>query len=285
MTRYVYLILTLSLYLTSCSSFLAREDIPANLNIDERDCTLPIKNFRKSKNIIRHPESKLNFFLTFDTGSDDRNLSYILKVLKKYNIKATFFVTGEFIKKYPGQVKKILKDGHVIGNHTFTHNMDFKNEDELLNELYETELLYKSITGQDITRIWRAPGLQHITKPWMLKAALKLEYVHIDVNLGSYDWLGPEENGYLSNEEFMELFKGRLNMKSSLHAIVNKYNYELFCKDRTFYHGTIMLMHAGAFRKDKKDFVYTLEDVIRYLISMGYKFDNCRRFEEIPWKM
>jgi len=270
--------------LTSCSSFYTREEIPTDLTIDESRCTIDVKNFRKNKNIIRHPEKELNFFLTFDSGGNDENLSYILKILRKYKIKATFFVTGNFIKKYPARVKEIANEGHVIGNHTFTHNMNFRNEDELLNELYETELLYTKVTGREITRIWRSPGLQHIDKPWMLEAALKLEYVHIDVNLGSYDWVCEDQSEYLSNEEFMELFKKRLNMKNNLHAIVNKFNYEIFCADTPFYHGTIMLMHVGTIRPKKKDFVYTLEDVIKYLIANGYKFDNCRRFEELAWK-
>jgi hypothetical protein len=40
-----------------------------------------------------------------------------------------------------------------------------------------------------------------------------------------------------------------------------------------------MLMHAGSFRKDGKDFVFTLDEIKRHLISAGYTFDNCRRFE------
>ncbi len=77
------------------------------------------------KNIIRFPEERLNFFLTFDTGSDDANLDYILTTLKRYRIIATFFTTGQFMEKYPDGIKRIVMEGHVVGNHTYTHNMNY----------------------------------------------------------------------------------------------------------------------------------------------------------------
>ncbi|GEM_PF-803992 len=233
------------------------------------------------KNIIRHPEERLNFFLTFDTGSDDTNLDYILTTLKKYRIVATFFTTGEFMEKYPDGIKRIVREGHVVGNHTYTHNMNYPNGDILLNELYATELLFEKITGREMTRIWRAPGLQHIYNPWVITEAETLGYRHIDVNLGAVDWVEPGNPQYMSNEKFLELFKSHLNMKSGRHAIINSWNYWSYYTPRPDYHGTIMLMHAGSFRKDGKDFVFALDDVIRYLISAGYAFDNCRRFEYI----
>ncbi|HPJ42816.1 MAG TPA: polysaccharide deacetylase family protein [Spirochaetota bacterium] len=231
------------------------------------------------KNIIRHPEERLNFFLTFDTGSDDANLDYILATLKKYRIVATFFTTGEFMEKYPDGIKRIVREGHVVGNHTFTHNMNYPDGDTLLNELYATELLFKKITGREMTRIWRAPGLQHIYNPRVITEAEKLGYRHIDVNLGTVDWVEQGNPEYISNEKFLELFKSHLNMKGNSHAIINRWNYWSYYTSKPDYHGTIMLMHAGSFRKDGKDFVFTLDEVIMYLISAGYSFDNCRRFE------
>lgn len=233
------------------------------------------------KSIIRYPEERLNFFLTFDTGSDDRNLDYILKTLKRYKIIATFFTTGEFIKKYPKDIRRIADEGHVVGNHTFTHNMNYPNADILLNELYETELLYKKVTGREMARIWRSPGLQHIDNQWMVTEAEKLGYRHIDVNLGSADWLGPDESRFISNEKFLAIFKTHLNMRRGRHAIIDRFNYWNYYMNKPDYHGTIMLMHAGSFREEGKDFVYTLDEIIRYLLSSGYVFDNCRKFEYV----
>lgn len=230
-------------------------------------------------NILRYPEEGLNFFLTFDTGSDDSNLDYILSTLRKYRIVATFFTTGEFMERYPDGIRRIVKEGHVVGNHTYTHNMNYPNPDILLNELYATELLYKKITGRDITRIWRSPGLQHIYNPWVITEAEKLGYRHIDVNLGSSDWIDAGNPQYISNDKFIEIFKTHLNTERNKHAIINSRNYWDYYMERPGHHGTIMLMHAGSFRKNGADFVFTLEEVIRYLIASGYTFDNCRRFE------
>lgn len=230
-------------------------------------------------NILRYPEEKPNFFLTFDTGSDDTNLDYILRTLRKYRIVATFFTTGEFMEKYPDGIKRIVREGHVVGNHTYRHNMNYPNPDMLLNELYETELLFKKITGREITRIWRSPGLQHIYNPWVIKEAERLGYRHIDVNLGTSDWIETGSPQYISNEKFLELFKSHLDVERNKHAIINNQNYREYYMPEPGYHGTIMLMHAGSFRKNKTDFVFTLDEIIRYLIASGYSFDNCRRFE------
>ncbi len=231
------------------------------------------------RNIIRYPEERLNFFLTFDTGSDDSNLDYVLTTLKKYRIKATFFTTGEFVEKYPQGIKRIVREGHVVGNHTYTHNMNYPDPDLLLNELYATEILFNKITGREMTRIWRSPGLQHISKPWVINEAEKLGYRHIDVNLGSADWLDRENPQYINNGKFLQLFKSHLSMAKNSHAIINNSNYRDYYKNRPYYHGTIMLMHVGSFRNEHHDFVYLLDDIIKYLISSGYLFDNCERFE------
>lgn len=60
-------------------------------------------------------------WLTFDDGPTPKVTNYILKILKKHNIKATFFCVGNKIEKYPDIIKKIKKDGHVIGNHSYSH--------------------------------------------------------------------------------------------------------------------------------------------------------------------
>lgn len=231
-------------------------------------------------NILKYPEKRKNFFLTFDAGDDNTNINYILTTLKKYNIKATFFITGNFIKKYPADVKRIIADGHIAGNHTFTHSFDYRNEDQFLNELYETEYYFKKVTGRELSRIWRSPYLRHLDKPWMLKSARKLGYRHIDVSLYSKDWLSEGEKLYLSNEKFVDLFKNSMDFSSISRLDADGANYRNFRKKHTDYHGIIMLMHSGSYRKNGDDFVYTLEDVILQVISCGYAFDNCGKFED-----
>ena len=268
------------------AAYLNRKDIVqlliekgADVNYNQKD--LRSRNSHLFGNsILKYPEKKKNFFLTFDAGDDNTNLNYILSVLKKYKITATFFVTGNFIKKYPSDVKRIVLEGHVAGNHTFSHSFDYKNEDKFLNELYETEYYFKKTTGRELSRIWRAPYLRHMDKPWMLKSARKLGYRHVDVSLYSKDWIPEGERLYLSNEKFIDLFKNNLDFTNLNRLDADGANHGRFRKTHTDYHGIIMLMHSGTYRKNGDDFVYTLEDVIMQIISCGYYFDNCRKFED-----
>tara|TARA_B100000902_G_scaffold36714_2_gene43869 strand:- start:14277 stop:14894 length:618 start_codon:yes stop_codon:yes gene_type:complete len=65
-------------------------------------------------------------WLTFDDGPNPKVTNYILNVLKKNNIKATFFCVGNKIEKYPDIINKIKQEGHIIGNHSYSHINGFK---------------------------------------------------------------------------------------------------------------------------------------------------------------
>ncbi len=250
-----------------------------NINYSQTDTRSRNSNLF-GNNILKYPEKKKNYFLTFDAGDDNTNIKYILDMLKKYRITATFFVTGKFIKKYPLDVKRIVAEGHIVGNHTFTHSFNYKNEDQLLNELFETEYIFKKVTGKDMSKIWRAPYLRHREKPWMLTAARKLGYRHVDVSLYSKDWIPEGERLYLSNARFIDLFKNSIDFTNASRIVPDGKNYSVFRKKVTDYHGIIMLMHSGSYRKNGDDFVFTLEDVILQIVSCGYLFDNCQKFED-----
>lgn len=246
----------------------------------EAEYTIKKAAARSFFTILKYPGQKRNFFLTFDAGEDNSNVGYILDTLKKYHITATFFITGQFIKKYPADVRRIVAEGHITGNHTFSHCYNYKNEDHLLNELYETEYLFRKVTGKDMARIWRAPYLRHIEKPWMLRSAMKLGYRHVDVSLFSKDWVDEGDRLYLSNDKFIGLFTSRISFKHVNRIDLDGVNCAWFRKKSPDYHGVIMLMHTGKYRKNGNDFVFTLEDVILHIIASGYYFDNCRKFEE-----
>jgi peptidoglycan/xylan/chitin deacetylase (PgdA/CDA1 family) len=252
-----------------------------NVNYNSKDIR-SINSSLMGNNILKYPEKKNNFFLTFDAGADDTNLDYILSVLKKYHITATFFNTGAFMIKYPDDVKRIVEEGHVVGNHTFSHSFYYKNESQLNDELLKTEKIFKRITGEKLTKIWRTPYLNHIGKPWMLKSARKIGYRHIDVSFYSMDWVNEHDKLYLNNKKFLNLFKNMIDFENISRIAADGSNYPKFKKADTNYNGVIMLMHTGKYRKSGNDFVYTLEEVILHLISRGYYFDNCRKFENCP---
>lgn len=67
------------------------------------------------------PTTKKEVFLTFDDGPDPEVTTWVLDQLKKYNAKATFFCVGENVERYPDVFKRILEEGHTVGNHTMNH--------------------------------------------------------------------------------------------------------------------------------------------------------------------
>ena len=69
-----------------------------------------------------HENSDMKIALTFDDGPHPRLTPAILDILKKYNVRATFFLVGENVDNYQELAQRILKEGHEIGNHTYTHD-------------------------------------------------------------------------------------------------------------------------------------------------------------------
>ncbi|PKR83313.1 polysaccharide deacetylase family protein [Heyndrickxia camelliae] len=92
--------------------------------------------------------SKKMVALTFDDGPDPLYTPQILKLLKKYNAKATFFVIGEHVGEYPEIVRDEVKEGHEIANHTYSHNFIFTSSSKhLKQEMEKTEKIIKETTG------------------------------------------------------------------------------------------------------------------------------------------
>jgi len=125
---------------------------------------------------------KLKIHLTFDDAPNEYTLK-ILKTLRDFNIKATFFVVGKNCQKFPEILKEIKREGHSIGNHSFSHSIkfffDFKREIEKTNEII------KKITGLE-TKIFRPPfGFLPF---WLKKYLLEKKYQIILWDLDSKDW-------------------------------------------------------------------------------------------------
>lgn len=98
--------------------------------------------------IWRMPVTDPVLFLTFDDGPVPEITPQILGILKSYNAKATFFCLGENVKKHPDIFRKILDDGHAIGNHTFNHLNGWKTKTDLyLNDVAKCHELLKLEVG------------------------------------------------------------------------------------------------------------------------------------------
>ena len=95
--------------------------------------------------------------ITFDSAWDDSDLSEVLKALNDYECKATFFVVGDFITKYPTRVEEIFKYGHEIGNHSDTHpHTNSLSREEMIKEMDGCDKKIRDITGQKQI-LFRAP--------------------------------------------------------------------------------------------------------------------------------
>lgn len=96
--------------------------------------------------------------LTYDAGDGAAATLQILDILEKHNIKATFFLTGEWSEKYPDIGKRIVDLGHEIGNHTFSHpDLTQMSKSEIVNEVIKTENAIKRLANADCKPLFRPP--------------------------------------------------------------------------------------------------------------------------------
>ena len=135
--------------------------------------------------------------LTFDDGPDPKWTPKVLDILKERGIKAAFFLVGSQAEDYPGLVRRIVEEGHEIGNHTYTHaNLAAISDLQIEIELNATQLLIESITGRSTT-LFRPPyaadsrpnSLAEL-KPLSLVQD-KLGYLVVLENIDPEDWSKP----------------------------------------------------------------------------------------------
>lgn len=95
--------------------------------------------------------------LTFDAAWGNEDTEQILETLQKHDVRVTFFMTGGWIEKYPEDVKKILKAGHDLGNHSENHkNMSQLTEEECLGEIQKAHTRVQELTGYEMV-LFRPP--------------------------------------------------------------------------------------------------------------------------------
>ncbi len=110
------------------------------------------------KKIITNISNINSLSLTFDDGPDEIWTPKILDILKNNNVKATFFVVGFFVDKYPEIVKQIVKDGHEIGVHTYTHPLLTKvSASVVASEIQKTINAIHNILPDYEIKLFRAP--------------------------------------------------------------------------------------------------------------------------------
>ncbi|MFC5449752.1 polysaccharide deacetylase family protein [Paenibacillus aestuarii] len=155
----------------------------------------PPKRFIASKNKIAVKAGKMfhhlrtpskHIALTFDDGPDPRHTPLILDLLKQFGAKATFFVVGKQVAKYPELAQRIVAEGHDIGNHTYHHpNLAQLSPSQIYQELLDTEQLIQRTTGKK-TRIFRPPYLSKNNQ--VLQIVNELGYKTIMCSVDTFDY-------------------------------------------------------------------------------------------------
>ena len=132
--------------------------------------------------------AKKVLYLTFDAGYENGCTAKILDTLKKHNVKAAFFLVGNYIEKNADLVRRMVEEGHIVANHTMHHYDMSKIADKaaFTKELQDLEVLYKEVTGQEMPKFYRPP--QGIYSEENLKMAQELGYKTVFWSLAYVDW-------------------------------------------------------------------------------------------------
>ena len=185
-------------------------------------------------------------YLTFDCGYENGNTPLILDALKTHNVKATFFVVGNFIKDNPDLIKEMTAQGHTVGNHTLTHPdmSGISTMEDFQKQLEGVETLYKEATGESMTKFYRPP--QGIYSTANLSMAKELGYKTFFWSLAYVDWY--QDKQPTREEAFEKLLK-------RIHP------------------GAIVLLHNTSSTNGQ-----ILDELLTKWEEMGYQFGTLQEF-------
>ncbi|AUJ25429.1 MULTISPECIES: delta-lactam-biosynthetic de-N-acetylase [Virgibacillus] len=187
------------------------------------------------------PSGEKNVYVTFDNGYEQGYTADILDVLKKHQVPATFFVTGHYVKEEPELVKRMVKEGHIVGNHSY-HHPDFTimNKKNIQEELESLEEAVAAISDQKDMKYLRPP--RGMFNKDTLEWANELGYIHIFWSLAFKDWETDKQKGWKYAFD---------QVKEQIHP------------------GAIILLHTVS-----SDNAKALEKMIRALQKQGYSFKS-----------
>ena len=147
-------------------------------------------------------------YLTFDAGFENGNTPAILDALKKHNVPATFFVVGNFLSDNPDLIKHMVEEGHIVGNHTYTHPdmSKISTMESFSKEIQDVEKLYQEITGKEMIKFYRPPQGKYSEEN--LKMAKELGYKTFFWSLAYVDWYQDKQP---TKEEAFDKLLGRIH--------------------------------------------------------------------------
>ncbi|MBD8006671.1 delta-lactam-biosynthetic de-N-acetylase [Bacillus norwichensis] len=180
-------------------------------------------------------------YLTFDNGYENGYTEKVLDVLKAEKVPAAFFVTGHYLESAPDLAKRIVEEGHIIGNHSWNHpDMTNISDEKIQEELERVKEKTAGLTGQTEMQYLRPP--RGILSERTLKVTREQGYIHVLWSLAYKDWQTDQQKGWKHAYD---------NIMAQVHP------------------GAVMLLHSVS--KDNAD---ALEKVIKDLKKDGYTFKS-----------
>lgn len=127
-------------------------------------------------------------YLTFDCGYENGYTPAILDALEKHNVKAAFFAVGNYLETSPDLVKRMVEEGHIVGNHTYHHPdmSQISDPASFQEEITSLEKKYQEITGLEMQKFYRPPQGKYSESN--LKMAQELGYQTVFWSLAYVDW-------------------------------------------------------------------------------------------------
>lgn len=146
-------------------------------------------------------------YLTFDAGYENGNTPAILDALKKHNAPAAFFIVGHYLESSPELVRRMIDEGHIVGNHSYHHpDMSQMSKEQFAAELGELESLYQETFGQEMAKYYRPPQGKYSENN--LQIANELGYKTIFWSLAYVDW---DVDNQPSREDAMDKLTRRVH--------------------------------------------------------------------------
>jgi peptidoglycan/xylan/chitin deacetylase (PgdA/CDA1 family) len=189
--------------------------------------------------IVNHTTKQIA--LTFDAGWLYENTEALLNLLDEYNVKATFFVRGLWVKEHPGLAAEIVNRGHALENHSLTHgHMSTMTDAEVGNEIRATTDMIRETTGY-LPQLFRPPYGEYDKR--ILRILIEEGYPYTILwSVDSYDW-AEELNGVKITKDYL------------VNKVLNKAS-----------DNGIILMHVGGYET-----IHALPEIITGLRSEGYE--------------
>lgn len=195
--------------------------------------------------------SEKELYLTFDNGYENGYTEKILDLLKEKDVPAAFFVTGHFLMQEKELIKRMVNEGHIVGNHSFHHpSLPNVSDDRLEREINTLEEAYEEVTGRTNMMYLRPP--QGTFSEQSLGKTAAMGYTNVFWSLAYKDWEIDHQKG-------------------------EDYAYEKIMQ--RIHPGAVILLHAVS-----SDNAEALPRVIEDLTEKGYKFkslDDWRIKQEI----